>query len=225
MLTEATNVALLYTASLGGRLALLPKLMTRIRQERTGPTLLVDLGRACVEGAWICDATDGRGMLVAMDAMGYDAFHIGPGDALYSQPALVEQMRGHIMTPFAAGPWSGVARRSGVVFRFAARFDVIPPNAEPADLTIALQFGKYPRADVEADGERRMLTLDAGATGDEPLLGRLDMALLPESPYIRIVSQASLAIPDDLMPDPTISSVIEFVESEARFAERKRGPT
>lgn len=225
MLTEPATVALLYTASLGGRLSLLPKLMTRIRQERTGPTLLVDLGHSCAEGAWICDATDGRGMLVAMDAMGYDAFHIGPGDSLYSRPALVEQMRGVIMTPLAAGPWSGVAHRSGMVFRFAARFDVVPPNAEPADLIIALQFGKYPRADVEVDVERRMLALDGGWTGNEPLLGRLDMALLPEPPYIRIISQARLAIPEDLMPDPTISSVIEFVESEARFVERKRGPT
>ena len=225
MLTEPAAVALLYTASLSGRLELLPKLMTRIRQERTGPTLLVDLGRSCAPDAWICDATGGRGMLVAMDAMGYDAFHIGPGDALYTQPAIVEQLRGVILTPLAAGPWSGVARRSGMVFRFAARVDSVPPNAEPADLTIALRLGKYAAADVEADGERRMLTLDGGWTSADPLLGRLDIALLPETPYIRVVSQAQLAIRDDLTLDPTISSVIEFVESEARFAERKRGST
>src|SRR5713226_1788509 len=105
MLTEPAAVALLYTASLGGRLELLPRLMTRIRQERTRPTLLVDLGRSCAPGTWICDATGGRGMLVAMDAMGYDAFHIGPGDLLYMQPAMVNQLRQIILTPLAAGPW------------------------------------------------------------------------------------------------------------------------
>src|SRR5438105_12565829 len=130
MLTEPTMVALLYTASLAGRLDLLPRLMTRIRQERTGHTLLVDLGRACLPGTAICEATDGRGMLVAMDAMGYDAFHIGPADPLYTQPATVETLRHVIGTAFAAGPWWGTSTRKGMVFRFAARPDVGPLNEE-----------------------------------------------------------------------------------------------
>src|SRR5258707_4190295 len=126
MLTEPTTVMLLYTAALGGRVDLLPRLMTRIRQERlahTGPALLVDLGRSCDRASWICAATDGRGMLVAMDAMGYDAFHIGAADALYSQPEVVQQLRAVINTPLAAGPWFGKTTRQGLVFHFAARLD------------------------------------------------------------------------------------------------------
>src|SRR5512142_2385980 len=109
MLTEPTPVSLLYTAALEGRLALLPRLLTRIKQERAaihGIPLLVDLGRSCTADAWICEATGGRGMLVAMDAMGYDAFHIGPQDMLYTQPAAVDQLRAVIQTPLAAGPWT-----------------------------------------------------------------------------------------------------------------------
>jgi hypothetical protein len=223
MLTEPAAVALLYTASLAGRLELLPRLMTRIRQERTGYTLLVDLGRACVPGAPICDATDGRGMLVAMDAMGYDAFHIGSADPLYTQPATVEALRQVVQTPFAAGPWWGTSTRKGMVFRFAARPDVAPLNTEPPDLTVVLQLGKFSRADVEADGEQRYLFADGGATGDEPLLGRIDLELTPEEPYIRVVSRVNLSIAHDLMPDPTMTGVIEFVESEARRV--KRGPS
>src|SRR5258708_23856682 len=105
MLPEPTTGMLLYTASLGGRVELLPRLMTRIPQERlahTGPALLVDLGRSCDGASWICEATDGRGMLVAMDAMGYDVFHIGASDALYSQPAVVQQLRAVFNTPLAA---------------------------------------------------------------------------------------------------------------------------
>jgi hypothetical protein len=227
VLTEPTNVMLLYTASLAGRLDLLPRLFTRVRQERvghTGPALLIDLGRSCMPGTWICDVTDGRGMLVAMDAMGYDAFHIGPADPLYSQPATVQALRQAINTQFAAGPWASTVTRQGMIYRFAARLDVIPPHAEPADLTVTLQLGQYPRADVETDGERRLLAFDAGWTSLDPLLGRLDIALLPEPPYISVVSQAQLSISDTLMPDPTVSSIIEFVESEARYAEGKRGP-
>src|SRR5689334_19491361 len=110
MLTEPLQVAVLYTAALSGQLHLLPRLMTRIRQERynsPGPSLLVDLGRSCISTTWICEVTDGRGMLVAMDGMGYDAFHIGAADPLYLQPATVMQLREVLLTPLAAGPWSG----------------------------------------------------------------------------------------------------------------------
>jgi len=156
--------------------------------------------------------------------MGYDTFHIGSADLLFSQPATVQTLRQNINTQLAAGPWASTVSRKGIVFRFASRLDVIPPEAEPADLTVTLQLGQYARADVGSDGQTRLLAFDAGWTSLDPLLGRLDIALLPEPPYISIVSQAQLSIPDTLMPDPTVSSIIEFVESEARYAEGKRGP-
>jgi hypothetical protein len=215
-------VSLLYTAALEGRLAFLPQLFTRIRQEQAsaaGITLLADLGRSCAPDAWICDATGGRAMLVAMDAMGYDVFHIGPQDMLYTQPVVVEQLRGVIQTQLAAGPWIGIVSRAGQVFVFASRLNV----RRPADLTIALRLGDQPVAEAAWDGTRRTLLLDAGWTASEPLLGRLDMALMPESPYIEITNQVQLSFPPDLPADPTIRGVIEFVESEAHHAEKKRG--
>src|SRR5258708_8072792 len=125
--------------------------MARIRQERTGHTLVAGLGLAWVPGTAICDATEGRGMLVAMDAMGYDAFHIGPADPLYTQPAKVEAPRHVVQTPLAAGPWWGTSTRKGLVFRLAAIPHVGPANAELPDLTMALQLCKFPRAAVDAD--------------------------------------------------------------------------
>jgi hypothetical protein len=219
---DATAVRLLYTAALEGRLAVLPRLFTRIQQERTsapGIALLADLGRSCAPGIRICDATSGRAMLVAMDAMGYDVFHIGSQDMLYTQPGVVEQLTGVIQTQLAAGPWTGTVSRAGKVFVFASRLNV--PG--PADLTIALRLGEQAVIEAAWDGSRRTLFLDAGWTTSEPLLGRLDMVLMPESPYIEITSQAQLSFPPDLQPDPTIMGVIEFVESEAHHAEQKRG--
>jgi hypothetical protein len=204
---------------------MLPRLMTRIRQERynsPGPIVMVDLGRSCVGTGWLCDVTDGRGMLVAMDGMGYDAFHIGSADPLYTQPAIVLGLKEVLYTPFAAGPWSGIASREGIVIGFASRVDV--QTAEPADVLIALQLGNYARAEVDYDGQKRTVALDAGtASLDVPLLGRLDVRLLPEPPFIEIISQMHFDIPNDLPPDPTILGIVEFVESEARVAERKRG--
>ena len=163
-------------------------------------------------------------MLVAMDAMGYDAFHIGPADPLYSQPATVQALRQTINTSLAAGPWASTVNRAGMIFRFAARLDVIPVHAEPADLTVILGLSQDSHVEMQADEQHRFLTFDPGWMSSEPILGRLDIALLPEPPYISLVSQAQLSVPDTLMPDPTVSSIVEFVESEARYAERKRGP-
>jgi hypothetical protein len=216
-------VTLLYTAALAGRLALLPQLLTRIHQERAaidGIPLLVDLGRSCASDVWICEATGGRGMLVAMDAMGYDAFHIGPEDMLYTQPALVQQLRTVIQTPLAAGPWKAVVQRSERVFVFAATDNVAD---QAADLVVTLRLSSTPQVKLGWRESHRTLFFDPGWFSSEPLLGRLDLVLLPEPPYIEMLNQAQLALPPDLRPDPTMTGVVEFVQSEARYAERKRG--
>lgn len=220
-----TPVTLMYTAALEGRLELLPMLFTRIREERatiSGIPLLVDLGRSCAPTAWLCDATEGRGMLVAMDAMGYDAFHIGPQDMLYTRPMEVEQLRGVMLTQLAAGPWRAVVTRKEHTFVFANALDV-RALTKPPDLIIALRLSDTPRAEASGDETARKLFFDAGWTESEPLLGRLDMVLMQEPPYIEIIDQRQLTLPTDLLPDPTIAGVIEFVESEARYAQRKRG--
>lgn len=225
------SVTLLYTAALEGRVSLLPTLFTRLRMERGKAeiSLLVDLGRACTSGAWICEATDGRGMLVAMDGMGYDSFHIGPLDALYTQPALVQQLQQVIATPLAAGPWTGTATRRGLTFRFAnaANPAALSPRADPADLLVALRLSATPRLEVEVDPRRvipRVVWLDSGlAAVDQPIVGRIDLLLLPDAPYLTLGTHTRLTLTDDLLPDPTITSVVEFVESEARYALKKRG--
>jgi hypothetical protein len=215
----------MYTAALEGRLELLPMLFTRIREERvtiSGIPLLVDLGRSCAPDAWVCDVTEGRGMLVAMDAMGYDAFHIGPQDMLYTRPMEVEQLRGIMLTQLAAGPWRSVVSRKDHTFVFANALDV-RALTKPPDMIIALRLSETPRVEASGDVMARKLFFDAGWTESEPLLGRLDMVLMQASPYIEIIDQRRLSLPADLLPDPTISGVIEFVESEARYAQRKRG--
>jgi len=154
-----------------------------------------------------------------MDAMGYDAFHIGPEDVLYTQPALVQQLRTVVQTPFAAGPWNANVQRAEKVFVFAS---ALRPGVQ-ADLLVALRLSAVPQADAAWRESCRTLAFDPGWLETEPLLGRLDMRLLPETPYIELVDQARLDLPSDLLPDPTMTSVVEFVESEARYAERKRG--
>jgi len=231
-IAQITPLRILYTAALHGRLDQLPYLFTVIRQERaeaTGPTVLVDLGRSCMADTWICDATQGRGMLVAMDAMGYDAFHIGQMDALYAQPALVQQIKQVIATPLAAGPWHATTTRQGVQICWYNASAPVP--AAVTDLVIGLRLSATAQLMMEWDGARRRLLLDAGLdmamdaqTSDPaPIIGRIDIHLLPDPPYIQLQDHVRLTIPTAIWPDPTVAGVIEFVESEARYAARKRG--
>src|ERR1700730_18333685 len=132
MLLAETPITILCTAVLNGNLAFLPHLLTRIKIERARiaavPTFLVDLGRACQPDAWICEATGGLGMLVAMDGMGYDAFDIGAKDALYTHPQTVQRLRETIATPLAAGPWIATARRGDTLLAFSAKADFKLPE-------------------------------------------------------------------------------------------------
>ncbi len=160
-------------------------------------------------------------MLVAMDAMGYDAFHIGPEDFLYTQPAVVQQLRTVIQTQLAAGPWKSIVNRAEKVFVFANTLAV----QDQADLIVALRLSRLARMEAAWRESRRTLFFDPGWQNPEPLLGRLDVVLRPEAPYIDAAEPLQLALSPDLLPDPTMTSVVEFVESEARYAERKRGQT
>src|SRR5262249_32621243 len=88
-------------------------------------------------------------------------------------------------------------------------------------LAVTLRQSDFPQATAEWKNDRRTLLLDAGGDQSSALLGRLDLTLLPEAPYIQIDSQVALEISPDLAPDPTITSVIEFVESEAHRYETR----
>jgi hypothetical protein len=74
------DTLILYTYKLRGQVNLLPQLFTFLRDLRrtyaAETTVILDLGDACVPDAWHCAATEGRSMLIVMDAMGYHAANI-----------------------------------------------------------------------------------------------------------------------------------------------------
>ncbi|MCS6870028.1 MAG: hypothetical protein NZ571_01075 [Anaerolineae bacterium] len=225
MITVETRVSLFYTVALNGDLACLPRLFTFLSRARAavqGIPLLVDMGCACAPSAWICQATNGRGMLVAMDSMGYDAFHVGARDPLYRAPQIIEGLQRLVVTRFAAGPWSARVSKRGVQIGFANGAQMARAAAElsDVDLLIGLRYTDQTVIQPEWRAPQRWLLFDCGDAQTQ--LGRLDLTLLPEPPYVRAESHVALQLPEDTPPDPTISGVIEFVQSEARYAEQKR---
>jgi hypothetical protein len=134
----------------------------------------------------------------------------------------VQQIKQVIATPLAAGPWTATAMRQGHSFLFANANALRLPADLPA-LLIALRLSTQPAIQITHDSGQRLLLLDAGLPADPPVFGRIEVVLLPEAPFIEIINHTRLAILTDALPDPIISGVIEFVTSEARLAEKKRG--
>jgi hypothetical protein len=232
MIERAEHVSILYTASLQGQIERLPRLFTQIKRERAAApdraVLLVDLGQSCREDIHVCAATGGRAMLVAMDAMGYDAFHIGALDMLYAQPALVSQLRNIVVTRFAAGPWHVDVKRGNVLVRLANAQQLDPASIQgedSPDLLVGLRLAETDDIRAERAGQARILWLQGAASegDDAPPVGRVDVTLMPDAPFITLDSSTRLRSEGDHAPDPTISGVVDFVLSEARAAGKRVG--
>jgi hypothetical protein len=219
------TVSIFYTACLRGQLTLLPKLYQYIAEQRNvpHPTMLIDLGQSCMAGAWICQATGGRGMLVAMDAMGYDAFHIGPLDTLYHYPELVLKIQQVVATPFAAGPWRAHIQRLGNNALLVNGRNLPQTVAEQhitTDLIVGLGLVEPTQESfkVWVEGDKRLAHMLVGANPNGFRVGRLDIQYDAQD----ISAQHTvLTMPPDIPPHPSMIGVLEFVESEARQAERK----
>lgn len=231
MQSSALNMRLFYTAALNGHIELLPRLFTYLRGQRAafaGPSLLVDCGLSCAAGTWICESTDGRAMLVAMDGMGYDAFHIGPADPLYRTPHTVDQVRRIVVTGFAAGPWSTAVNRQGLVIRLVNGANLpraIGEAGPEVDLVIGLRLSGEAAFTAAWEAGKRVVLFDPGLPAGEsgPLIGWVEISLSPEMPYVGIIERGVLTLPAGTPPDASMTGVIEFVQAEARYAERKRG--
>lgn len=228
MIIRPVPIRILYSAALRGQLELLPRLHTYFsaqRQTAPGISVLVDLGQSCAAGVWICQSTSGRGMLVAMDALGYDAFHIGQADALYHFPQLVNQIKQVIVTPLAAGQWTASLQRGGIKIRICNGKNLeLIANDRPdtVDLILGLGLGSAPEVKPIWKAPCRLLSV-VGGESESLILGQVDITLLPDPPYIQIEENRMLTLPPETLPNPTITGVIDFVISEARQAERKRG--
>jgi hypothetical protein len=74
------STLILYTHQLRGQIDMLPSLFTFLRDVRkryaAEKTLMFDLGDACAADTWHCGATQGRSMLIVLDAMGYHAANV-----------------------------------------------------------------------------------------------------------------------------------------------------
>lgn len=200
------SLTLLYTSNLGGDIHLLPRLYTfiqRLKPARRPGLLLFDLGHACADEVWHCRLTQGRSMLIALDGMGYHAANAaGTADAAGRQVeaqmtmALVDDARDwHYQVP-------PVIDRS------------ITATVGPTDSAARLQICLSAADETRIQGN--VLYLGDVRGGQ---VGRvcLDLRSAP-----RITASGVHDMPSNTLPNPSLAATVEFVESEARYLQKKR---
>lgn len=233
------HVTLLYTSRLHGQLLPLPRLFSLIQRERTAAAriasmvILLDLGESCAVESWLCQATAGRAVLVAMDSFGNDGFYLDQADPLSADPNVLAKLRAVITTPVFSEQQPLIFRKRVInatsdsaqpfcVLSWEAPLPISAENAaaEPFALTIRVNRHIPNSNTVRYDPLNRTLWVadPAGEAADDVGLTRVTLARYSDDVFQ--LDQQRLALTPDLPPDPTISGVVDFVLAEAGYTVR-----
>lgn len=213
-----TPLTILYTHKLRGDLDALPRLYNFQRQLKAlyaeevvqvcmddpapapGRVLLLDLGESCAPDVWHCTVTSGRSTLVLLDGMGYHVAHVSDAAALRAKMgdgvsmALVDEARPRMIEDV-----------------------LITANAHTPDAySYTLQIILSPAETTHLDGSRLYL---AGLNGSQQVgVARLAQILGRWA----LTTHEIHELPRRTLPDPTIAGSVDFVLSEARYAQKRQ---
>lgn len=219
------SLNLLVTANIRGDLELLPRLYSFMRTLRQGmarhapiapspdanygvPTILVDLGQSCVPEVWHCEVTQGRSTLLVLDAMGYDAVNV--------TGVLTSENRAKLITQVAVGLVDAEHSFEKRGIEFICHDDHGTGDVgrgvlagRPYDGRLMINLCPIERTRLE----NGVLTLAAVERAEVGLIAVHEGELHHEVH----------TMPGNLTPDATIAGVVDFVISEARYSQKKRG--
>ena len=172
----ARSVTLLYTQNIRGQFTLVPRLATlirRLRREASGEVLLLDMGKSCVPSVPLCKQTEGRAILIVMDAIAYDAANVtGVLDAAarakladnYLHLALVDAdhpFETETGVVYAAKPTTAAPKRYTSPCKPSLETQLMPDAASGPVYTLhlrTLQAGQVGQAVITLDDEETELT-------------------------------------------------------------------
>jgi hypothetical protein len=225
-------MCILYTSNLRGNLELLPRLHTFIKQLKALPiddesdvmlcpvqppppprSVLFDLGNACDPAVWHCAATAGRSMLIALDAMGYDAANVQGMLTAESRARLKDNLMGMALVDDSK----------------ADAKNRVPTNHD--DL-VGTPFGVSAIRSIKDEGcEITMSLVPSSRTHvsnnvlflADVQAGQVGMAKITyDNDRLALQAHAILDLPPDTPPDPTIAGTVDFILNEAQLYERKQ---
>ncbi|NPV67750.1 MAG: hypothetical protein HPY64_11440 [Anaerolineae bacterium] len=220
----ATEITLLYTARLAGRLDLLPRLFGSIQAARAasaGPVILLDLGGSCHPAAWECAATEGRAALFVLEAMGYDLACLSVDDCQRMSPGAAQRLQEATHLPICGAVELGLPPVVTVEAggqRIACQSPAAPQAAVPPGISLLIrpdEAGQAPR--LESAARTLWLPLPDGALGAVAVslaqddAGRWKPVAIAQLPVVAVPERA----------DPVIAATVAFVREEARLYRRR----
>lgn len=200
------SLTILYTSNIRGDIHMLPRLYSFMQTlkpaERQG-TLIFDLGNSCADGVWHCDITQGRSTLIVLDGMGYHAANV------------VGQLQGENYAKTAEVVTMGLVDEDHEWSYHIppVRDETIQATMKPSQLG-RLQICLSPAETTYIDDT--MLYL-ANVQAKQIGMVKIDLQDKP-----RITQQKIHTLPTSTQPNPTIVASVEFVESEARYFQKKQ---
>ena len=213
-----TPLTVLYSHNLRGDLDALPRLYSFLRQLKAhyasedvvqvcaldpaqppGRTLLLDLGDNCAPDVWHCQVSGGRSTLVVLDGMGYDAARVeNAADKIEKMGGGVRMALVDDTHPFAL---ENVRITAGIRLES-------PPNL--------LEISLFPAESTHLADQTLFL---AKLTGSQQVgAAQLTKVIGGWS----LIAHEIHELPRRTLPDPTITAAVEFVVSEARYAQKRR---
>ena len=199
----AESLTVFYTQNLRGNFSLAACLGRWLRDLRSQyaagmRTLLLDLGAASDIKSWHYQLTAGRSTLFVLDALGYHAINASGTLTGTLSPAIRAAYRLAILTPDC--DWWDERGESKV----HCTVSELHHQSEESALEISL----IPAAKTQlASGFLRLSHLPAGS------VGRVQLRLQENN--VEMVEQEVHPLPDDILPEPSISATVDFVLSEA----------
>ncbi len=215
------SLHILYTANLRGNMELLPRLQAFLRQLKALPldegddvmicavqpiahrTILLDLGESCSPDIWHCAATNGRSMLMGLDALGYLAAQVGNNLDAETRARMRDNLMGMALID-AKHPYE-----DNDVF--------ITADATPVKTSGSLQIALTPAARTHLQGN--MLHLASVQAGQ---VGAVHVGSVDNRPKIQ--AHTLFDLPPTIAPDPTIAGTVDFILSEARHFQQRKHP-
>jgi len=201
------KLTLLYTANIHGDIHMLPRLYTFMQTlkpaERQG-TLILDLGNSCADGVWHCEVTHGRSTLIVLDGMGYHAVN--------SADSLTSDQREKVADIVTMGLVD--TEHTWGYHIPPVTDDSIQATLNPNDTSCRLQICLSPAELTHIDGNTLYL---ADIPTKHIGIVEIDLNDLPILTHHTIEQ-----LPANTPPNPTIVASVEFVESEARYFQKKQ---
>ena len=222
-----TPLTILYTHHLRGDLDALPKLYSFLRQLKSyysseevvqvcaldpakapGSFLLLDLGDNCPLDIWHCQVSGGRSTLVVLDGMGFDAAQVE--DAAGKQAKMGDSVRLALIDAATPRLIEDVLLTADDRRGDQANSQFAPGRPH------SLQIRLTPTDSTRLDGD--MLSL-AELSGSQ----QIGAAQLTRSiSGWTLTAHAIHELPRRELPEPTIVASVEFVLSEARYAQKRQ---